>query len=507
MGHIIRRSRMAQLMRKESRGHSRIVQRGPSNNARVSVVHKTHDSITSISTIKCKHITSIMQSGMWEGNRCFILGGGPSLANLNFQDIAGELTIGINKSFTKFNTTINYSMDQRFYDYLVRYDKKEGKDAFLYEKWKAYEGIKVFLEGTSKFRFESDVYVIGRLSQRVISLNLTKGIYPGNNSGFGAIMLAAALGADPIYLLGYDMKVSGEQTHWHDGYPNQTAKLLSDKLKKYANLISEFAPSYEAAGFDIINLTPGSALTCFKTSTLSEVLRKEPANPIGPIAVVNKEEKREEKKEKSERSSMPVIISFYTKDTGYEEEANRLINSLKRLQLDYEVVPINNTGNWQKNVKYKPTLIKNMLKKHAPRPVLYVDCDAIFLSPPVLFDKFEHDFALYKTHWADFGRPDKADEVLGGTIYAANNKRVFNVLDRWISECNKQPIAIWDQKILQDIVKDDFYKLPPEYCTIFDAMKKVENPVIKHFQASRRLKGSVRRGARPRSVRRASRAV
>jgi len=483
MGYTIKHSRISQLIDNPNRAiHIK------KDNFKE---YKSH--ISAIST-KAKPIVEVLQSGIWKGHRCFILGGGPSLANLNFQDIENELTIGINKSFTKFNTTINYSMDQRFYDYLVRYDKRQGEDALLYEQWKAYRGIKVFLEGSDKFQFESDVHIINRLSERIICLNLSKGIYAGNNAGFGAIMLAAALGANPIYLLGYDMKVSGQQTHWHNGYPDITPKFLSTRLKKYVKTISEFADSYEAANINVVNLTPDSALTCFKNSTLSEVLQKRrnismptPSNGV-------------------DKKLKPVIVSFYTKDTEYEKEARNLIESLDKLHLDYDIVPINNTGNWQKNVRYKPSLIKNMLQKYAPRPVLYVDCDAVFMSPPILFDDFDSDFALYKLHWADFGRPHRDDELLGGTVYAANNERVFKILDLWIRECDVQPLSVWDQKILYGIIGDGFYNLPPEYCTIFDVMKSVENPVIKQYQASRKLKRSVRRGIKLASIRRKSRA-
>ena len=105
-----------------------------------------------------------------------------------------------------------------------------------------------------------------------MSKDITHGIYGGNNSGFGALMLAIALGANPIYLLGYDMKIESK-THWHSGYPNQNAEKLRNRLLIFKKQFEEFANPIKKLGIDIVNLNPNSALSCFKICSPSTVLK------------------------------------------------------------------------------------------------------------------------------------------------------------------------------------------------------------------------------------------
>ena len=66
--------------------------------------------------MEAKFITDVLNSDSWKGKRCFIIGGGPSLSDFDFDILKDELTIGINKTLIQFSPTLNYSMDKRFYD-------------------------------------------------------------------------------------------------------------------------------------------------------------------------------------------------------------------------------------------------------------------------------------------------------------------------------------------------------------------------------------------------------
>ena len=123
-----------------------------------------------------------------------------------------------------------------------------------------------------KLNYEG-VYLVKKRVSNEISFDLNEGIVGNSNSGLGAMMLAIALGANPIYLLGYDMYIKGDRTHWHEGYPNQDrGKIYDGKLKKYIRRLKEFAPQIEEKGVKIINLNPESALKCFSFDILENVL-------------------------------------------------------------------------------------------------------------------------------------------------------------------------------------------------------------------------------------------
>ena len=234
------------------------------------IKHNKSTSIIPTKSMVCKahNITSILSSGAWEGKRCFLLGGGPSLKDFDYNLIKDELTIGVNKSFIKFSTTINYAMDARFYDMVSYPSKKDIKKNNLHQQWVAYKGIKVFPKRSSKFVFDDSVYVVNSLPGTALSFDLSKGIWLGNNSGFGALMLAICLGCKKVGLLGYDLKVDSKakKTHWHDGYANQDVNSFQRKLDRFRVCFEEFSTTIKQQGIEVVNLverSEDSKLTCF----------------------------------------------------------------------------------------------------------------------------------------------------------------------------------------------------------------------------------------------------
>lgn len=94
-------------------------------------------------------------------------------------------------------------------------------------------------------------------------------IRTGGNSGYQAIHFAMHAGARRILLLGYDMR--GE--HWHGrhaGMPNPESGLLKRWAQRFATLTE---PAKEL-GVEIINCTPGSAVTCFPIMLVEDALAR-----------------------------------------------------------------------------------------------------------------------------------------------------------------------------------------------------------------------------------------
>ena len=78
------------------------------------------------------------------------------------------------------------------------------------------------------------------------------------------------------------------------------------------------------------------------------------------------------------------IVSYYT--PNYAEHAERLIASLKKYEMDYDVVPVNFKG-WRAAVCAKPAFILKKLKEYSNYDaVVWVDADAeIKAAPSLLF--------------------------------------------------------------------------------------------------------------------------
>lgn len=220
-----------------------------------------------------RKITEVLNTNSWLGRRCFIIGGGESLRGFDFSRLNGELTIGINKAFKHYpNSTINYCMDSVFYDQMHRGEFDKPGEVPLIEYWKKYGGTRVFITPMERRQFNGDVLLVRRnIDPSVNRENLEQGIHPGTNSGTGALTLAAALGASPIYLLGYDMAAS-TSTHWHEGYEKRDLTEFSRKLDEYRQDIEKISPLLAQAGITVVNLNRSSGLRCFPFGDIDSII-------------------------------------------------------------------------------------------------------------------------------------------------------------------------------------------------------------------------------------------
>ena len=158
---------------------------------------------------------------------------------------------------------------------------------------------------------------------------------------------------------------------------------------------------------------------------------------------------------------------------------------MKYWNLDYEIVEVEDRGSWMANTNYKPYFIHDMMEKYPKTPLVYTDVDSVFQKYPELFEKLNCDFACHIRG---------GQELLSGTMYFEDNDLTNMMIMEWKFRISKYPHT-WEQKNLHQALKamQDkhplcFVSLPATYCQIFDIMRDAGEPVIEHFQASRRLK-------------------
>ena len=390
----------------------------------------------------------ILPDGSWKNQRCFILGGGESLRGFDFSKLKNELVIGTNRAYEAMDCTINYAMDNTLYKWITR--GALGQEAK--KKFEDFKGIPVWFDSAG-YNYPNGIFILNKLDSPRNNYSMKEGLRAGNNTGFGALNLAICLGANPIYLLGFDM----EGKWWHDGYPEEYGNRA---YVIYALDFKELAPRLAKKGIRVINLNPESKLRCFEYGEFKD---------IKPI-------------------KRPVIISYYTKGTEYEIQVEQLKTTLKRFNLENDVVGIPDKGSWHKNVYYKPHFIQRMMRKYPDRSIVYVDADAKIRMNPVLFNDFKYDFACY------FHAQRK--ELLSGTLYFGNTKKAHDLVNEWIKEDKLHPNTNMPQKNLRTVFDREKSKikwkaLPVEYCMIFDSRSRYQaSPIIEHFQLSRQYKGS-----------------
>lgn len=177
-----------------------------------------------------------------------------------------------------------------------------------------------------------------------------------------------------------------------------------------------------------------------------------------------------------------IIVSFYTERTPYEMEVRNLTASLAALNIPYHIKGVKSLGSWEKNCQYKARFIFEAMDMFDTN-IVWIDADAVVRKYPLLFDTLDCDIAY---HYLEHRR-----ELLSGTLFIANNPTAKLLVQQWI-ELNDTNSS-WDQKNLQKVVEcfPGLKKqvLPAGYCKIYDSKIQDErDPVITHYQASRRFK-------------------
>ncbi|MBE3109329.1 MAG: hypothetical protein IMZ46_02275 [Acidobacteria bacterium] len=213
---------------------------------------------------------TVLPDGGWRGEPCFILGGGPSLVGFNFERLRGRgRVIAINRAFEyALFADVLFFMDYKFYK--MYHDGGVKKSL-----WDSFEGKRVFLNIMG--RALDDVYSVKSLGRDGLSGSLKAGLYHGNNSGVGALAIALAMGAGPIYLLGYDMRHDGGRSHFHAGYGQKQPERIPQSF------IGDFERSFKSlkGHGGIVNLNPKSALRMFPFGNIDEVLNGHKSESLG----------------------------------------------------------------------------------------------------------------------------------------------------------------------------------------------------------------------------------
>lgn len=194
----------------------------------------------------------------WAGETAVILGGGPSLTqdDVDFARMSGVRRIATNNAFMldPHADLLCWADVRWFYDNrdLIR----DGYSGPLKVTWKPVsnpKGHAINVLKWSRNEFSLDPSTVG-----------------GNQTGLGAINIAYHLGVARILLLGFDM-TSKRGHNWHELHARHATEdrytlLFIPEMERAAQILQQ-------RGVEVINCTPHSALQCFPTQSLEEVLR------------------------------------------------------------------------------------------------------------------------------------------------------------------------------------------------------------------------------------------
>jgi len=199
-----------------------------------------------------------------------------------------------------------------------------------------------------------------------------------------------------------------------------------------------------------------------------------------------------------------IVCGYYTDNTPYEKIINEYLKlSCIEHEIPFTIAGRPNQGDWYKNTAYKPMFALEMLNSiPKDKCIVLLDADSTVEKYPILFDEIpeEYDIAFHTLDWNSwYGHNNNIKEVLTGTMFLRNNKKVKDLCYEW--HIIAKNTNTWEQKVLQKLLdKRDIkcYDLPIEYCYMKTRPRGQEplvkvDPVILHYQASRILKRSVRK--------------
>jgi hypothetical protein len=179
-----------------------------------------------------------------------VLAPGPSLSLSQTQQVrqAGVAAVAVNDAFRLAPwADVLYAADAAWWQH-------HAQEAL------SFEGLMMTSDPNLAFR------KVKRLRQTgTYGFDPTPGcVRTGSNSGYQAVHVAMQAGAKRVLLVGFDM----HGTHFFGRHPAPLRNSVPETQKQFA-VNFQFLNGH---GVDIINCTPGSAITCFPQQDLAEAL-------------------------------------------------------------------------------------------------------------------------------------------------------------------------------------------------------------------------------------------
>jgi hypothetical protein len=231
--------------------------------------------------------------GAYAGRRCFVIGNGPSLAGVDLEPLAGEITVVMNAfnqhpALRRWQPVVHCMAEpataysdpecvRQLEQFLVGYTTTTHVFPI---------GVKAVIDRTGLLPPERCAFVKedGRTAAEFDHIDLSGPVPAAHDTSILAVSVAIAMGCDPIVLLGVDYNwLSHRLVHSHF-YDDAAVEWPAEDLSRspYLDSMRESVQCWEAhaalgriaarSGQTILNATEGSFLDVYPTTTLAAVL-------------------------------------------------------------------------------------------------------------------------------------------------------------------------------------------------------------------------------------------
>jgi hypothetical protein len=198
---------------------------------------------------------------LFVGATVFVVAGGPSLRGFDFERLRGRRVLAVNSACLSLPwAELLYFMDNGWF----------SGHRTLVETW---PGLACSASRAAKRELPDRIRRIQHEERPDFPPPGTERIRHGRSSGHMAVSLALAMGAARQVLLGFDMRVEGTRTHYHDDdyYRGKTGG-AAEVLAEFVRHFDGWHAAALARGCAIVNATPGTALTEFPAVSIDDEL-------------------------------------------------------------------------------------------------------------------------------------------------------------------------------------------------------------------------------------------
>ena len=185
---------------------------------------------------------------LWPDGECYILGGGPSLKNVDVGPLKDRRVIAVNMAYRLGDwVDVLFFGDCRWWKVNAKHlTTFAGLKVTTCQQHLDKPGVRVISRRNSPAGISDDA--------RFVSWN--------NSSGACAISLAVHFGVRKITLLGFDMKANGSDHHWHEYY-DRPVRTNRDPYKRFMKPFPAIAEALKSRRIECLNACPDSALDVF----------------------------------------------------------------------------------------------------------------------------------------------------------------------------------------------------------------------------------------------------
>lgn len=216
-----------------------------------------------------------------KGQRCFIIGTGPSLNYTRFDLIKDEILFGVNGLYDGLHT---FGIACRYYgvadDAVLRIPKmRNAIFGLMTTLFLSTSACNYYRDNTRLFRrYNLDPILLPRLPEELsaagssFSEDISKGTYWGQTVIFDVcLQVAYYMGFDKVYLLGCDCDYDSASSFNGDTSVNPKQGGAAGDWSRVFRAYETAKKVYEAAGKEIVNSTVGGNLEIFRRESLEEL--------------------------------------------------------------------------------------------------------------------------------------------------------------------------------------------------------------------------------------------